>query len=153
MVSTVQASLQIYLRSFCFLLPFVISTSAAVLIKTVIGGSRYGFYGATLSSASAFEARMDALSRELGDRGRDHSSQVTANVDHIAGRLTGRDESSLTATEYPPELILELRQMKLLALQRRATAVGVPEDVMEDAMESADPRTSLIELIAKVEER
>eukprot|EP01043_Picozoa_sp_COSAG02_P122337 COSAG02_NODE_59234_length_275_cov_0.556818_1_plen_41_part_01 len=30
----------------------------------------YGFYGATLASESAFEARMEALCREIGDRGR-----------------------------------------------------------------------------------
>ena len=30
----------------------------------------YGYYGETLSSETAFENRMDALCREIGDRGR-----------------------------------------------------------------------------------
>ena len=101
----------------------------------------YGFYGATLSSESAFEARMDALSRELGDRGR------AGVVDRKVVGVSSRGTADVEATEYSSELW----QMKLLALQRRATAAGVAEDSMEVAMESADQRASLIRLITQAE--
>ena len=100
----------------------------------------YGFYGATLSSASAFEGRVDALSRELGDRGRaDVANHTVVGVDCGTAGMETIEHSS------------ELWQMKLLALQRRATAAGVAEDSMELAMESADQRASLAQLITQAE--
>merc|ERR1712100_926887 len=44
----------------------------------------YGFYGETLSSASVFESRMDALCREIGSRGR-ADAMFTANPACEAG--------------------------------------------------------------------
>eukprot|EP01046_Picozoa_sp_COSAG06_P124491 COSAG06_NODE_72621_length_168_cov_23.231884_1_plen_48_part_10 len=40
-----------------------------------------------------------------------------------------------------------------MALQKRALSVGASEEAVEDAMESADPKASLIGLIVDVESR
>eukprot|EP01048_Picozoa_sp_COSAG05_P046012 COSAG05_NODE_27090_length_168_cov_25.101449_1_plen_55_part_11 len=41
----------------------------------------YGFFGATLASEGAFEAKMEELCRELGDRGRVVNQSLMAKVE------------------------------------------------------------------------
>eukprot|EP01046_Picozoa_sp_COSAG06_P024906 COSAG06_NODE_2059_length_7689_cov_3.076539_5_plen_329_part_01 len=51
------------------------------------------------------------------------------------------------------ELTVELRELKLMALHKRALSTGVTSELVEDAMESANPKASLIVLIVDVESR
>ena len=74
-----------------------------------------------------------------------------ADVDHAVLGISSHCRTSAEATENSHKLISELLTMKLLALHRRATAAGVSDDAMEDAMESADQRAALIDLILKLE--
>ena len=87
----------------------------------------YGFYGETLSSAAAFDARMDSLRRDIGDRGR-------ANVSNSASALH-----------------LELRASKLSVLRKRARQSGVSEADLERADDAADIKNAVIDLILSAE--
>ena len=60
------------------------------------------------------------------------------NVDELARPVVGN-----AATERR----VQLQTLGLLALQRRALADGVGEDLVEDAMDGDDPKTRLIDLI------
>ena len=87
----------------------------------------YGFYGETLSNASAFDARMEALRRDIGDRGRADSIGST---------------SALHA---------ELRATKLSVLRKRARASGVADEDLEQADDATDIKAAIIGLILAVE--
>ena len=89
----------------------------------------YAFYGDTLSSESAFESRIDALSRELGDRGRMNDLHQSVP--------DARDSTA------------ELTGMKLARLQAHATEIGVAPDAIEDAMEMDTPKVALIAAIER----
>jgi hypothetical protein len=114
----------------------------------------YGFYGEALSSESAFDDRMDALCREIGSRGRADAAAVVsaAGVGDAVSSSTAADDAE-AADDDASALRLELRELKLMALQRRALSVGVTVESVEDAMESADPKASLIDVILEVESR
>ena len=101
----------------------------------------YAFYGETLSSAAGFDDRMDALSRELGVRGRTDAVAV----------LALEPEPDFGQAGDASELVLELRGLKLMALQKRALSAGVAGEAVEDALEAADPRSALVGLIVEVE--
>ena len=87
----------------------------------------YGFYGETLSNAAAFDARMDGLRRDIGDRGR------------------------ADATGSTSALHSELRASKLSVLRKRARASGVSDVDLEHADDAADIKAAVIDLILSVE--
>ena len=94
-----------------------------------------------MASESAFDDRMDALSREIGSRGRADAAKPGP-----PGPESGPDASPDIAA-----LRSELEPMRLMALHKRAVAEGVDESAVEDAveaaMESGDPKATLIDLI------
>eukprot|EP01045_Picozoa_sp_COSAG04_P003104 COSAG04_NODE_122_length_24803_cov_180.609415_6_plen_2065_part_01 len=98
----------------------------------------YALYGPTLESESSFEDRMSALSRELGVRGR-ADAVVAADA-----------PEPYPQPEESSELRMELEVMRLTALQKRAVAEGVSSDAVDDAMDSDDPKASLVSLIVEV---
>eukprot|EP01045_Picozoa_sp_COSAG04_P012082 COSAG04_NODE_800_length_10199_cov_36.147327_1_plen_2772_part_10 len=104
----------------------------------------YALYGDALSSESAFEDRMSALSREIGSRGR--ADAVVA--DDAPEPCPEPDESEEVAA-----LRTELGGMRLMALQKRAVSDGASADAVEDAMEGDDPKASLIALIVEAASR
>eukprot|EP01046_Picozoa_sp_COSAG06_P087838 COSAG06_NODE_34301_length_476_cov_14.068966_1_plen_158_part_11 len=110
----------------------------------------YGFYGETLSSVSGFEARMDALCREIGSRGRADAMVAHASSPSVIG---GHATSEAGIGDAMSDLELELQELKLMALQKRALSVSASEESVEDAMDSSDPKASLIGLIVDVESR
>eukprot|EP01051_Picozoa_sp_SAG22_P020594 SAG22_NODE_4224_length_1337_cov_1.051696_1_plen_445_part_11 len=87
---------------------------------------------------------MDALSREIGSRGR--ADAVVADAD---------------ATDSVPEphapgddaLNNELNGMRLAALHKRALAEGIAPDALEDAMDADDPKTAMIAAIVDAASR
>jgi hypothetical protein len=118
----------------------------------------YAFYGDTLSSSSSFEARMDALCREVGDRGRADAMVVAATAPSPSARLTNahtvtsNTEGNAAESEVSG-LRLELQELKLMELRTRALSVGVTEERVEDATESVTPKAALIDLILDAEAR
>ena len=86
----------------------------------------YALYGETLSSESAFEDRMSALSCELGVRGR-ADAVVAADAPEPCPEM---DESEDIAA-----LRSELEGMRLRALERRALSDGVLAGDVDDAMD------------------
>eukprot|EP01046_Picozoa_sp_COSAG06_P028656 COSAG06_NODE_2598_length_6603_cov_35.529982_2_plen_754_part_01 len=109
----------------------------------------YGFYGETLTSASVFESRMDALCREIGSRGRADAMVAASSPSAVTGNATGE----AGVGDAMSGLEMELQQLKLTALQKRALSAGVAESSVVDAMDSSDPNASLIGLIVDVESR
>eukprot|EP01046_Picozoa_sp_COSAG06_P021538 COSAG06_NODE_1624_length_8892_cov_3872.704424_1_plen_1008_part_10 len=109
----------------------------------------YGFYGETLSSVSGYETRMDALCREIGSRGRADAMVAASSPSVVAGHAT----SEAGVGDAMSDLEMELQELKLTALQKRALSAGAAESSMEDAMDSSDPKASLIGLIVDVESR
>eukprot|EP01046_Picozoa_sp_COSAG06_P021539 COSAG06_NODE_1624_length_8892_cov_3872.704424_2_plen_1157_part_00 len=108
----------------------------------------YGFYGETLTSGSVFDGRMDALCREIGSRGR-ADAMVAASSPSAAGHAM----SEAGVIDAMSDLEMELQELKLMALQKRALSAGASEESVEDAMESADQKASLIGLIVDIESR
>eukprot|EP01045_Picozoa_sp_COSAG04_P039177 COSAG04_NODE_10850_length_748_cov_1.674884_1_plen_249_part_11 len=94
----------------------------------------YALYGEALSSESAFDDRMSALSRELGTRGRaDAVATVAAEPEPKAAAaepIVVADESGQLAV-----LRSQLEAMRPTALHRRALADGVPSEAVDDAMD------------------
>eukprot|EP01046_Picozoa_sp_COSAG06_P120884 COSAG06_NODE_68321_length_231_cov_74.507576_1_plen_76_part_11 len=74
----------------------------------------YALYGATLSSESAFEDRMDALCREIGSRGR-------ADVPVAAG------DGKFTPGSSVASLRAELTARKMRELLEQARASNITE--------------------------
>jgi hypothetical protein len=98
----------------------------------------YGFYGETLSSGGAFAARIGALCREIGGRGR-----VDASFPAVAGAVARIGNSSSETA-----LRAELRSLKVTQLKKRAHAAGVDPHAIEESDDADVPKESLIELIA-----
>jgi predicted HTH domain antitoxin len=94
----------------------------------------YAFYGETLTSASVFEDRMAALTREIGVRGR--ADAVTATP----GPATTAPQSGLQA---------ELQGMKMRDLLRQAQEAEVHEDAILDSQDAENPKAALIALIVQ----
>eukprot|EP01045_Picozoa_sp_COSAG04_P020159 COSAG04_NODE_2035_length_4958_cov_31.505454_1_plen_1643_part_10 len=85
---------------------------------------------------------MSALSREIGSRGRaDAVVAATADTPEPCPESNEPEESTAVRSELEP--------MRLMALQKRATSDGVPTDDLEAAMDSDDPKASLIDLIVE----
>eukprot|EP01043_Picozoa_sp_COSAG02_P089519 COSAG02_NODE_26485_length_631_cov_14161.900376_1_plen_210_part_11 len=114
----------------------------------------YGFYGDTLSSGTAFESRMDALSREIGSRGR-----ADAIVEGVGSRLADAIETVDapepaaeidTADTDQANLRTELAPLRVRALKKRALAEGLDSDAVEDALDEDNSKAALIELIVTV---
>jgi hypothetical protein len=87
----------------------------------------YAMFGATLETDSAFDSRMSALCRDIGDRGR---------ADAI-GSASG--------------LHSELRASKLSVLRKRARASGVSDEDLEQADDATDIKAAVIDLILSAE--
>eukprot|EP01045_Picozoa_sp_COSAG04_P003348 COSAG04_NODE_135_length_23774_cov_40.993918_11_plen_2893_part_00 len=100
----------------------------------------YALYGATLESESAFEDRMSALSREIGSRGR---------ADAVVKGETPESCPESDESEAATALRSELGTMRLRALEQRALSEGASADAIDDAMDSEDPKASLISLIVE----
>jgi hypothetical protein len=97
----------------------------------------YGFYGDALSSASTFDARMDALCREIGSRGRADA------VMHTGASLA----SGVASDADDTPLAKELRAMTGSTLRKRAISSGVSDAALEAADDAADTRTEVVKLI------
>ena len=82
---------------------------------------------------------MDALSRELGARGRADAAVPSVTIDE--------PEPFLDDAEAAEELRAELLGMRLMALQRRAAAEDVSDEAVEDAMDGEDPKAALVALV------
>jgi hypothetical protein len=97
----------------------------------------YGFYGETLSSASGFDGRMDALCREIGSRGRADAVGV------------GREVSSANRLNLDGERLREdeLCRLRVGDLLRQARHLNVSEDDVLDAQDSDDVKSVLIALV------
>jgi hypothetical protein len=94
----------------------------------------YALYGEALTSDSIFEDRMDALCREIGDRGR-------ADADVAAdGEATGGPALSLQG---------ELMALKMRELLKRASAAGIVEDAIITAQDSASPKAAIVQLLVE----
>ena len=102
----------------------------------------HAMYGDTLTSEGAFEDRMSALSRELGVRGRADATVVaeTGTADISSSVSLGLEPAPLPAAAG-------LRELKISELKKRARAAGVPEEQIEEAEDSEDPKASLVALI------
>ena len=59
------------------------------------------------------------------------------------------ERAAAAKAEALQALRAELSGMRLMALQRRAVAEGVDADEVDDAMESADPKASLVALVLR----
>eukprot|EP01052_Picozoa_sp_SAG31_P013520 SAG31_NODE_814_length_11876_cov_16.478984_1_plen_1874_part_00 len=103
----------------------------------------YGFHGQVLTDDSLFEAMVSNLCRDLGDRGK---------VDH-APIIDGK--SNLLATSFESEKAennssrTELRQCSLRDLRHRAAREGLSVDDIEDALDSDQPKSTLVELLLR----
>jgi len=60
-----------------------------------------------------------------------------------------RAQPKATLAAAQPPLLAELRGMRLMALQRRAVDEGVDSNKVDDAMESDDPKATLISLLVE----
>eukprot|EP01045_Picozoa_sp_COSAG04_P023830 COSAG04_NODE_2892_length_3413_cov_210.165661_2_plen_503_part_01 len=98
-------------------------------------------YGDTLSSESLFDDRMSALSREIGPRGRADAVVVADAPEPTPEAEDAGDASALQS---------ELAGMRLTAVQKRAMSAGLDAEAVADAMDSDDPKASLIGLIMEV---
>ena len=98
---------------------------------------------------------MDALCRELGDRGRADaavSGEQEAEVG-LAPEPEPEPEPHSAGADQLGELVHELEGLKLLALSRCALSMGVNTDSVEEAMDADDGRSALIALIVNIELR
>jgi lambda repressor-like predicted transcriptional regulator len=111
----------------------------------------YAFYGETLSSASAFEGRMESLAREIGGRGR--ADAQVAEVDAADAREYMKTEATLHDSLAPEHSVAaaELQSLRLKELRARATAHGVDSDTLEDMLETDDPKAAMVELLLNLQ--
>jgi hypothetical protein len=110
----------------------------------------YALYGSTLTSEGAFEDRMDALCRELGDRGRadvevrNVSEAVVPIVDAVGDEYSDSSDAQVT-------LRTELQSLRLKQLRHRAGAEGLDDDAIDDALDGDNPKAALIDLLVERE--
>jgi hypothetical protein len=112
----------------------------------------YALYGETIANETAFEARMDALCREIGHRGRaDALALVEASsLDGVSVALASGELEPEPAEAS--ELMQELRGLRLTALRKRAATQQLPEDDIDEALEAGDSKSALIQLLIEHEE-
>ena len=104
----------------------------------------YAMYGATLSSESAFEDRMGALSRELGSRGRADAQPTGTEPSAPVGSAAAR-----TAL---PTRQQQLESMQLGPLISRAVDVGIEAAMLDDAELADDPKAAVLALLLQHEQ-
>ena len=105
-------------------------------LKLLLGTSLcFSFYGSTLSSESAFDARVESLARELGDRG------------HRDAAVVGDDDGSSGGRQEPAAEIRRLGSLGLKELRKRAKAEGLAASDVEQAMDAPDPKETIIGLM------
>ena len=109
----------------------------------------YALYGSTLTSDGAFEDRMDALCRELGDWGR--ADSVASGEQEAEVNVEPEPEPHSAGADALVELVQELEELKLLALSRRALSMGAVAESVDEAMDADDGRSALIALIVSIE--
>ena len=80
------------------------------------------------------------------ERERLHSGPVDFDED-----LERDDTAADKICDELRELMTQLREMKLMALQRRVLSAGIADTAVEDAMECADPKSALIALVVEAE--
>jgi hypothetical protein len=120
----------------------------------------YAFYGATLSSESAFESRVDSLARELGGRGRADSKASSDGRDELVpepaperepagskGAESSGSGGAVRTTETTPAV--DLQGLKVSALKKRAVSIGATERQLEEADDADDVKAYLIDLIVR----
>jgi hypothetical protein len=113
----------------------------------------YALYGDALTSESVFEGRMDALCRELGDRGRADAIDVPDDRDPLAnvGQQSADSNAAVAVPLHvaaPVELAYEdLQQLKLGALVRYAVAQNIDAAALDEAEDSDDPHAAIITLL------
>ena len=103
----------------------------------------YGFYGETLSSASVFESRMDAVCREIGSRGRADAVVIDSTADTRQPEPgEGAIDAAVAAVDRDDvaALRLELQGMKIMALHKRALLMGVSAEMVDEAMDAQSGR-------------
>jgi hypothetical protein len=105
----------------------------------------YALYGSTLTSEGAFEDRMDALCRELGDRGR--ADVEVAVLSLSSGQVPQAHPISELESVAVGALRSELEAMKLKALKQRAIEAGVDAEAVADADDADDVKAEVIRLI------
>eukprot|EP01046_Picozoa_sp_COSAG06_P061212 COSAG06_NODE_13330_length_1267_cov_2.488014_2_plen_182_part_01 len=93
----------------------------------------YGFYGETLQSESAFSNKMDALSREIGSRGKADSPP----------------DASVESDELESALHTQLRATKMRDLLQQARDAGISDGEIVDSQDADDPKAALVELLVK----
>ena len=110
----------------------------------------YGFYGETLSSTSGFDARMDALCREVGGRGRADTSAATVSLHEAASEVEAEHVSERSdAATVRTDLDAELQAMGMRDLIRLAREAQVSEDAFFDSQDTDDPKAALIALLVE----
>eukprot|EP01046_Picozoa_sp_COSAG06_P043917 COSAG06_NODE_5830_length_3253_cov_113.318643_1_plen_1084_part_11 len=105
----------------------------------------YALYGATLSSESAFEDRMDALCREIGSRGRADAEIISVSSVAMSGSEVAAEERG--SSEAEAMLNAELQSLRVKELRQRASMEGVDDDVVGDALAADNPKAALIGLL------
>ena len=75
------------------------------------------------------------------------SDNPKAAVIELLVELAGAESPDMARARAVEELRTELGGMRTMALHRRAVSEAVDADSLEDAMDSDDPKASLIELI------
>jgi hypothetical protein len=96
----------------------------------------YGFYGVASSESVVLEGKVEELCRELGERGRNGGLHTTSADDAIE-------------LPTPVEAVLgtELGRLSVKQLRERALTAGVSEEAVEEARDTDDSKTALIELL------
>ena len=114
----------------------------------------YSFYGPVLLEDSLFEGRMSELCRDLGDRGRSENSTsglVTVGSSSRAS-ASGSDEQTpqILAREHDEATFrAELHGLKVGVLRKRAMSAGISGYVVEDALDTDNPKLALMELLVQ----
>jgi hypothetical protein len=106
----------------------------------------YALYGDTLSSASSFNDRMDALCRELGSRGRADAVHIQSGSDLHPNVTVPRAVIASVATAAG------LHEANMCDVLSAAFDAGVSEDEILDAQDADDPKAALLELVAQARE-
>jgi hypothetical protein len=106
----------------------------------------YGFYETTVLDVALFDRKMEELCRELGERGCAGADSIVASVSR-ASADTDRAEGRLRSNRSE----LELEQLTVRELRKRAVASGVSEDAVEEARDADDPKVALVALLVSSE--
>ena len=92
---------------------------------------------------------MDALCRELGNRGRADGTAHAASSWRSVGAAGPTAASFDSSADDIQAMKLELQGLRLSRLRGRALAEGIDEQALEDALDSNNPKETLIALLIK----